>query len=68
MNNHGYLGASPRQNNTGRVPLKLEEGAFRLPNLGRTVSHSMTPAVLKSGNNLPEEPYDDSKLRQQLAK
>ncbi len=51
-----------------KAALKLDESSFRLPNLGRTVSHSMTPAALRSQPNQQFEPYEDQKLRQQIAK
>ena len=41
---------------------------MRLPNLGRTISHSMTPSVARINTNLGKTDLEDSKLIEQVAK
>jgi len=47
MTNQFALIQNP-SNNHKPQQLKLDGSTFRLPTLGRTVSHSMTPAALKN--------------------
>ena len=49
------------------LKLAVDQNQFHLPNLGKTVSHSMTPANLRQNNGI-ELGTDDVKLKELLAK
>ena len=52
----------------------MQDNSFHLPNLGRTVSHSMTPANIRKVNNSlvrptePDEENGDPRLMDLVAK